>query len=177
MRWLAAHTGKLTHCDWYLISMERVIDLLEKALIKVENTPNKFLNEEFMLNTFDKLYTQLPTFKKYMDFYFSRKKSAPVNGGTKLLIGNMIKNKVFTPRREYNIAITRLSTQLGKEIAIIIFKELQDVNKVTHEYQTSEGGDMSFGNANEDEHQAGLGKSAVNDYYESPFGGLTAQIE
>ena len=63
--------------------MGRAVDLLHSTFRRICNKPKLLLNYEFVMNTFQPLYHQLPEFHDYMD-YFKEQKEGNVIGSSKL---------------------------------------------------------------------------------------------
>ena len=52
MQWLAVNTHKLGHRIWGERSMGRAYDLLLSACLKIQDSPELFLNYEYVMNVF-----------------------------------------------------------------------------------------------------------------------------
>ncbi len=73
MRWLAGNTHKLSHRQWGERSMGRAIDLLYSAFAKIQGNGSLFLDYEFIMTIFEPLYSKLPEFEEYMNYYKEEK--------------------------------------------------------------------------------------------------------
>jgi hypothetical protein len=92
-------------------------------------------------------------------------------------LGSYIKSELFAPTRKENQATTDMLKDWGSGIASCLLGEMRDPTKLTSLLLSSEQGRLSWLNATTAEHEATKGKDATNDYAESPFGILTAQLE
>ena len=49
------------------MSMDQVLDTLEKKMKMISSNPNKILDEAFMMGMFSEFSNELPEFKEYLD--------------------------------------------------------------------------------------------------------------
>ncbi len=69
------------------------------------------------------------------------------------------------------------TTHLVKEIGECILKESCDPKKALSDYLFCKEGKFCWGETTDEEHKACLGRMATNDSAESPFAGLTQQMQ
>lgn len=91
--------------------------------------------------------------------------------------GAQLRSELFKPEREENQNTDELVKKMAKVAAECILKEMHDRKKHTWEHLDSQDGPLSMKHVTDEMHQAGLGKFAVNDVAERPFGALTQQME
>ena len=96
---------------------------------------------------------------------------------SKVLPYNLPRAELFFPNREENKATKTECVDMAVELAQTILAELRDPKKATADYLSGAKGVFSWGETTEEEHQACLGKMATNDMAESPFAGLTQQLQ
>ena len=91
--------------------------------------------------------------------------------------GAILRKELFSPEREENVETSDFVKRLAPIAAEAVLKELHDPKKHTWEHLDSQNGPLSWKNATEAMKKASLGKEAVNDVSERPFGGMTHQLE
>ena len=64
--------------------------------------------------------------------------------------------------------------KLGAESAAFLIKEMLDPTKLTSHNLYRQGGQLSWANETQQEHEDSMGKEATNDNAEIPFGSLTS---
>ena len=121
-----------------------------------------------------------------MKYIFEEKKSPTTSNeksssrkGVKAL-GGYIRQELFKPTREENVATTEYIKSIGADVATCLLVEMRNPDKLTltSEHLSSEGGRLScWINTTTAEHEASKGKEATNDNSESPFGRLTLQLQ
>jgi hypothetical protein len=106
-----------------------------------------------------------------MKYMFQQKKSP----GSAQVIHALVTAELFFPTRQENKDTNNLVVALAVEAAQVMINEFHDTRKVTSHLIS--GGKFSWTNTSTEEHKAGLGKQATNDYAESPFAGLSQQFD
>ena len=182
MRWLAGNTHKLQTSDWSIRSMGKVIDLLEKAMIKISNDGSIMLCEAHMMSIFQPLIDTIPEFAEFVEFMFEHKESPTIIknesnltdfNNSKVLPYDLLRAELFYPTREENIATQTVCTNMDVEVAQTMLVELRDPKKATSDYLSSGKGKFSWGETTHEQHVACIGLMATNDPAESPFAGLS----
>ena len=88
-----------------------------------------------------------------------------------------LRDELFSETSEVNEEIVEITSSLGSVAAAALLKELRDTTKATSDHLSRVSGKFSWGSTSADEHQACLGKIAVDDPAESLFGVTTRQIQ
>ena len=185
MRWLAGNTHFLgrTGFDWSSRSMGKALDALHSACTELQHDGDLFLNEDFMNAIFDTIYEDsegnaapLPPLQDAMKYQYEEKKTVAIDG-YKVLPYDKLNAEMFYPSRPENIQTTELVKEMACEVAECILKELCDPKKALSDYLSCKEGKFSWGETTEEEHEACLGRMATNDSAESPFAGLTQQMQ
>ena len=178
VRWLAAYTHLLGPFDWSARSMGRVVDKLETLLPQVVGDGALFLDEGFMMSIFDEFVSELPPFKQFLKELYEKKTMPCIGIGTgKAVPMSVLRHELFEPGEEANAATDALTATLGAIAAEGLLEELRDVKKATAAHLSSMEGELSWGATSDDQHEAAMGKMAVNDPAECTFAGLTRQLE
>ena len=206
LRWLAGNTHKLAEHDWSVFSMSRALNTFEKAMESVMRNEKSILDEDWVMNVFKGIADvsspryvssncfvihsshilvqhfyhvsqDIPEFKDYLKYTFDLKKSSTVDRQTKVMSGDQLRSELFRPEREENKATDDLINKMAKAVAECVLKEMHDQKKHTWEHLDSQNGPLSMKNITDAVHKAGLGKHAVNDVAERPFGALTQQMQ
>ena len=186
MRWLAGSTHLLKDSDWSIRSMGKAIDLLEVALMKIENDGQLFLSHQFMMEIFKEIADTVVPFRTYIQYMFEEKLTQTLPetetpkakyNAAKVIQMDQLTCELFFPSREENKDTTVLATSMAVIMAKCWLKELRDPKKATSDYLTSVDGRFSWGNTSEEVHTACLGKYATNDTAETSFAGLTQQLQ
>lgn len=94
-----------------------------------------------------------------------------------MLSGERLRSELFHPEREENKATDDLVKKMAIAVAEVVLKEMHDKKKHTWEHLDSQDGPLSMKKITKAVHEAGLGKHAVNDVAERPFGALTHQMQ
>ena len=181
MRWLAGKTHALAEYDWSVTKMATAVDRLHDALVQIEQDGKKIADEDYMLSIFEPL--KLSPLDNFMSYIFDVKRSpttsnsGPSSNKNLESLGLYIKTELFAPTREENQVTTDMLKDWGSGIASCLLGEMRDPTKLTSLLLSSEEGRLSWLNATTAEHEATKGRDATNDYAESPFGILTAQLE
>jgi len=79
--------------------------------------------------------------------------------------------------RPENQQTSDLVKKMAIEVADCILKELCDPKKALSDYLSCKEGKFSWGETSDEVHEACLGRMATNDFAESPFAGLTQQMQ
>jgi hypothetical protein len=163
--------------------MGNAIDAIYDDMLEVEHDGRKFLDEDFMKGIFSRMYEDsdgnegpLPPLRDAMEFTFEHKQT-PAMDGHKVLPFDTLNAELFYPQREENKDTTKLVHDMAVEVAKCLLQEFRDPKKATSDYLSSDGGKFSWGQTTQEEHVAFLGKMATNDPAESPFAGLTRQLQ
>ena len=119
--------------------------------------------------------SKLKPLDKYAKYIFYLEKLQLLVKQTKIL-EKEIKKELFNPTRKDNKATPLLVVKLGAYLAACLIKEMLDPTRLTSQHLSIEGGNLSWSNTTQQEHEARMGKEATNDNTESPFGSLTAQL-
>ena len=141
MRWLTGNTEDLEGFDFSMLDMGAACELLEHAMVDVAETPELFLDEDFMMNIFSDLKNKVDPFADYLNYMFTEKSSHPIGGSRtqddKVLPYDILIAELFYPVRNENRQTHNLSIRLGELIADTMLIELRDKSKNTWEYLSS----------------------------------------
>ena len=182
MRWLAGNSHLMGKYDWNVRSMGRTIDILEEALVKIEEDNELIIQEDYMMNIFKSLMEELPPLEEYINHMFEKKQQKVVSGfnssGRKLkeIPFSVLRDELFFPKLDTNHNTNNFMEELAKIVAQSILQELRDTKKATHEHLSSVGGRFSWEVSSEKEKELAVGKRATNDLSESAFGSLTEEV-
>ena len=108
---------------------------------------------------------------------FELKKSTAVDCRTEVLSGRSLRKELFSPERQENKDTDDLVKIMASIGAKAVLKELHDPKKHSWEHLDSQDGPLSWKKVTDEMKKASLGKNAVNDVSERPFGGMTHQLE
>ena len=87
--------------------------------------PSKFVDEDFMMSTFDKIVEKLPPFKECLQHMCDNEKMSVVGDtGMKAVSMATLHAKLFNPIEESNQQTTELAKDLGKMAAEATTQEL-----------------------------------------------------
>ena len=176
-RWLAGNCHKLAAYGFSVRSMGNIVDELEKAMEEIQQSPDMFLSESFMMSIFASIEAQVPPLSEYMKYFFEDKQSNTVGRRSKTLPYDELRAELFYPQDETNQRTTQVVHDLAFEVATSMLAELRDERKATHNYLSSSDGRFSAENASAADHNACLGKKASNDDAERPFACLTGNLQ
>ena len=130
-----------------------------------------------MMGIFDELIDELPPLKGYIDHMFDSKLMATVGGSSTEHHLARLRDELFSPESDTHQASDELTLEMGTVASEALLGELRDIKKATSWHLSSLDGELSWGMASDDVHEAGLGKYAVNDPAERSFGLTTRQIQ
>ena len=185
MRWLAGNTHFLGRMgfDWSSHSMGKAIDALYNACVELQQNGDLYLDEDFMNAIFDKIYVDsegnpapLPPLQEAMKYQYEEKQAVAVDG-SRVLPYDQLNAEMFYPVRPENQQTTHLLKEMACEVRDCILKEMCDPKKALSDYLSYKDGKFSWGETTDEEHEACLGRMATNDSAESPFAGLTQQMQ
>lgn len=185
MRWLAGKTHILGRdgYDWSSRSMGKALDALYSACVDLQENSDLYLDEDFMNAIFDNIYVDsdgnpgpLPPLQEAMTYQYEEKQTIALDG-SKVLPFDQLNAEMFYPQRPENLQTTDLVKEMASEVAECIMKELCDPKKALSDYLSCKEGKFSWGETTDEEHNACLGMMATNDSAESPFAGLTQQMQ
>lgn len=185
MRWLAGNTHFLgrTGFDWSSRSMGKAIDSLYSACLELQQNGELYLNEEFMNAIFDNIYVDstgnpapLLPLQEAMTYQYEERQTVAIDG-SKVLPYDQLNAEMFYPVRPENQQTSDLVKKMAIEVADCILKELCDPKKALSDYLSCKEGKFSWGETSDEVHEACLGRMATNDFAESPFAGLTQQMQ
>ena len=177
MRWMAGKSHELGQYGWSVRSMGRMLDTLEDSLVKVQEDPSLFTNEEYILGIFNEYRNEINQFDEYLKYVYENKKHRTVaRTEVRFLPYLELKKEVFAPSDPSNLETDHLMNDLSKIVATSILEEIRHPNKATHNHLSSCNGIYSWANCTEEQKKAGLGIRATNDIAESSFGSLTEAI-
>ena len=132
---------------------------------------------------FDNIYVDsdgnpgpLPPLQEAMTYQYEEKQTIALDG-SKVLPFDQLNAEMFYPQRPENQQTTDLVKEMASEVAECIMKELCDPKKALSDYLSCKEGKFSWGETTDEEHKACLGMMATNDSAESPFAGLTQQMQ
>ena len=128
MRWLAAKTPELGKWGWGPISNGDAIDTLREKMMDLIDDPSKVLNEDFMMNMFQKYVDALPPFKSYLEHLFQKKRMnvvASESGATVLQFAEL-RTELFSPSDSTNAGTNGRLIELARVAAQGILDELHD---------------------------------------------------
>lgn len=177
MRWMAGKSHELGRYGWSVRSMGRMLDTLEDSLVKVQEDPSLFTNEEHILGIFNEHRIEIDPFDEYLKCVYENKKHRKV-ARTSVSFSPCLelKKEVFAPSDPSNLETDHLMNDLSKIVATSILDEIRHPNKATHNHLSSCNGIHSWVNCIDEQKQAELGIRATNDIAESSFGSLTEAL-
>jgi len=145
MRWLAGNSHKLSEFDWSVRSNGRCADMLETALVPMEEDGYLLLDKEFMFGIFSELFGELPPFVTYLEYMFETKAMATIGSSTSdSLPLNRLRDELFDPQSEANKASDDIAVKLAVEAASALLEELRDETKATAQHLSSAEGRFSW---------------------------------
>lgn len=163
--------------------MGKALDALYSACVDLEENSDLYLDEDFMNAIFDNIYVDsdgnpgpLPPLQEAMTYQYEEKQTIALDG-SKVLPFDQLNAEMFYPQRPENQQTTDLVKEMASEVAECIMKELCDPKKALSDYLSCKEGKFSWGETTDEEHKACLGMMATNDSAESPFAGLTQQMQ
>ena len=181
MRWLTGNTEDLEGFDFSMLDMGAACELLEHAMVDVAETPELFLDEDFMMNIFSDLKNKVDPFADYLNYMFTEKSSHPIGGSRtqddKVLPYDILIAELFYPVRNENRQTHNLSIRLGELIADTMLIELRDKSKNTWEYLSSCDGRYSKKNITENDRQETMGIMSHNSISESNHAAATFSLK
>ena len=177
-RWLAGNTHKLKEYNWGARSMGRAIDCLYEACDEILDDVQLIYDKDYMLGLWDDIALELPEFRKYLDEMHENRMTKFIPETThKTMPYKKLITELFDPQDDDN----KESTSMLEDVALIgieaIRTELLDQTKATYKYLSISGSHFSFDHCPESTKIAMLGMMATNDYAESSFAGVTAQVQ
>ncbi len=179
MRWLAAKTPELGKWGWGPISNGDAIDTLREKMMDLIDDPSKVLNEDFMMNMFQKYVDALPPFKSYLEHLFQKKRMnvvASESGATVLQFAEL-RTELFSPSDSTNAGTNGRLIELARVAAQGILDELHDEKKATWKYLSVSESTVSFLGCPKEVKEGLYGREATNDRSESALGGTTQQLQ
>ena len=163
VRWLAANTHTLSAYAWGVRSMGRVIDTLEKSLVRLKEDSGKISDESFMMGFFQVFVDELPPLNEYVNQLYEKRTQGLVpntnvadSSKTKVVPFCMLREELFNPQNEVNIQTNKMMPNIGKIVADALLCELRDPKKATSEHLSSIGGHFSWDETTEEEKKMGL---------------------
>ena len=150
-RWLAGKTHELAHRQWGEKDMGVVCDIVYEKFKTIAEDGDKMLDEDFMLQMFSPLYTKLPEFKQFIEWYFEEKTAYPVgikrgNDEHKILAIDETVAEVFYPTQAANRQSNEFCKILAEEVGTRICLELMDPNKSLSMHLSAADGKFSVNN-------------------------------
>ena len=165
MRWLAAKTPDLGKWGWGPISNGDAIDTLREKMMDLVDNPTKVLNEDFMMNMFQKYVVAIPPFKLYCEHLFQKKRMKVVaseSGATVLQYADLRK-ELFSPSDPTNAATNGRLIELARVAAQGILDELHNEKKATWKYLSVSESPVSFQGCPKEVKEGLDGHEASND--------------
>merc|ERR1712177_184759 len=101
VRWLAAKTHKLSHCEvkgfpWGVRSMGLVVDNLYAKFHELKEHPNKIIDEGFMMGLFDEITDKIEEYQKFNKYMYEDKKSSFIARiGNKVVPFRLLRDELF----------------------------------------------------------------------------------
>ena len=126
-RWLAGNTHKLAQHNWGARSMGRAVDILHTACGELIDDIKKIHDENFMMNVFDEIASELPEFKEFLQYEFEKKKTEFIaSSSTKSVPYSKLIDELFSPKDDDN----KDSTEILEKVALLAIEavlcELED---------------------------------------------------
>ena len=179
VRWLAGKTHELAEYNWGPMSMGRVLDSLEKAMVQISKDPKLLLDEGFMMNIFSVYQNELPPFKEYLDLMYKKKSMRVVarKSGAKVVHLAKVRKCLFNPKNKTERKTSPRVIELASVAANAILTELRDPKKATFKYLSASKSKYCWSKCTDAMKKAMLGCKATNDEAESALGGTTSQIQ
>ena len=118
MRWLTGNTEDLGGFDFVRLDMGVACKILENTMVDVAETPESFLDEDFMMNIFSGLQNKVDPFADYLKYMFREKSRNPIGGSRmqddQILSYTILIAELFYPVRTENHQTHHLSIRLGE---------------------------------------------------------------
>ena len=73
MRFLVDKAHKLADQDWSCRSHNRLLVIVDNKLKEIVESPDNFLDHDFMMNIFEDLRQEMTPFDKYLSYMFEKK--------------------------------------------------------------------------------------------------------
>ena len=89
----------------------------------------------------------------------------------------LLRDELFSPTQDSNIESNNATKEYSTILMTAMLRELKDPPKVTSRYLSSIGGECSWANTSDADHNALKGKMAVNDPAERAFGAGTRELQ
>ena len=183
-RWLAGNSHLMAEHGWSERSMSRTADLLERTMVKVlegdeiegKGPGELMLDLSFMFSIWNEIALELEPFRAYLTYMYETKKMALTGSSITEHQYAKLRDELFNPAREDNIAATETAIELAVGAAEDLLEELRDPKKATSRHLSSTDGQLSWGKTTAEEHAAAKGKLAVDDPAESCHGATTREI-
>ena len=173
-RFLVGKGHKLGEQDWSCRSANKLIVKLDNKLNKIVESPEKFLDHDFMMNIYAEERSQMTAFDEYMLYVFENKQSPSMDNESKFVRLDQLVAELFFSQREEIKETDALVIEMGEVAAKCWMNEFRDPKKAT---SFNFSGPRSWANTTEEEHNNLLGTFATNDMAEQPFGMLTYQVD
>ena len=173
-RFLVGKGHKLGKQDWSCRSANKLIVKLDNKLKQIVESPEKFLDHDFMMNIYEEERSQMTLFDDYWLYVFENKQSPSIDKDSKFIQLDQLVAKLFFSEEEEIKETDDLVIQMGEVAAKCWRNEFRDPKKATCD---NFSGTRSWADTTEEEHNNLLVTFATNDMAEQPFGILTYQVD
>jgi hypothetical protein len=157
-------------------SMGRAYDLLHSACLEIQDSPELFLDYEYVMNVFQPLYDDLPELEEYLDYYKEDKMGNVIGSmidSNRVRVIDLALHELFYPTKMRNRETTEFCFTLASGIATTIIIEMEDTKKASYEYLSAKLGKCSQAVITKEEELATIGLRATNDPSEGMFATFT----
>ncbi len=179
MRWLAVKTPELGKWGWGPISNGDAIDTLREKMMDLVDDLSKVLNEDFMMNMFQKYVDALPPFKAYCEHLFQKKRMNVVasESGATVLQFAKFRKELFLPSNTTNASTNGCLIELARVAAQGILDELHNEKEATWKYLSVSESPVLFLGCPKEAKEGLYSREATNDRSESALAGTTHQLQ
>ena len=109
MRWLSGNRNRLSEHGWNVRSMGRTIDMLEAALMIVQDDEMLMIDEQHMMSIFSDIENEIPPLKEFLEYVHEDKMQKAISGFNsenskiKEIPHAVLRKELFEPSKETNV--------------------------------------------------------------------------
>ena len=152
--------------------MPRALDLMYNTFIEIQANVDKFLDEDFIMEIFEPLYTELPELETYLTFCFEEKEANVVGlrkRDDRVISIDGAVAEPFCPGRMENKQSTPTCRALAVRLATHGITECIHPKKAIHDHLLAIHGKKSWIETTEEEKKASQGLKANKDAAKENF--------
>ena len=131
IRFLVGKAHKLADQDWSCRSPNRLLVIVDNKLKEIVESPDSFLDHDFMMNIYEDLREEMTPFDEYLSYMFEQKQSPTLDKEDKLIPLDHLVAEQFFPQKEENKETDALAKEMGQQAAKCWMKEFRDPKKET----------------------------------------------